>query len=344
MTAKRVVRTGGLFYLLLLVIALSPAAVQAAELKETVEQLAVQLAKSAPEGRTLRVAVTDFPDLQGVISDLGRYIAERLTTRLSAQVQKFRVIERQRLGQVLGELRFSMSDLVDPDKAKQLGKMLGVEAIVVGTISDLGNTVDIDARIIEIETNNILSGITAAVSKDEMVKQMIERGREMPAPSSAGAGSMASTPAVALGTVKYQEFPEFRVEVAALRVLAGNNIELVLNYVNKTQKAFLLGLPESCNRTTTMSDDAGNDYRCVSTTGIGTVYTGPYHNYEHALTLPGGGSATASFRLKPPSEMAKRGSRFSFNSGHVLCALIGESRRVQVEARYSISILNIDPR
>ena len=51
----------------------------AAELKQAVEQLAVQLAKSAPAGRTLRVAVTDFPDLQGVTSSLGRYIAELAT-------------------------------------------------------------------------------------------------------------------------------------------------------------------------------------------------------------------------------------------------------------------------
>lgn len=334
--------TGLVSLLFLLVVPSTP--VLAADLKEAVDQLALELAKSVPEGRTLRVAVVDFPDLQGITSDLGRYIAERLTTRLSAQTQKFRVIERRRLGQVLGELRFSMSDLVDPDKAKQLGKMLGVEAIVIGTVSDLGNVVDADARIIEIETNNVLPGIAAAISKDETVRQMMERGREMPASPSVGAASTVFAPAVALGTVKYQEFPEFRVEVAALRVLTGSRIELVLNYVNKTQKVLLLGLPDWCIRTTTMSDDAGNDYRCDSTTGIGKVYTGPYHNYERALTLPAGGNATASFRFNPPSEMAKKGSRFSFNGEHVLGALVGESRRVKVEARYLISILNIEPR
>lgn len=334
--------TGLVSLLFLSVVSSDPAL--AADLKEAVDQLAVQLAKSVPEGRTLRVAVTDFPDLQGVISDLGRYIAERLTTRLSVQIEKFRVIERRRLGQALGELRFSVSDLVDPDKAKQFGKMLGAEAIVVGTVSDLGNVVDADARIIEIETSNVLPGTTAAISKDETVRQMIERNREMPTPPSVGAVSPVSAPTVALGTVKYQEYPEFRVEVAGLRVLTGSRIELVVNYVNKTQKVLLLGLPDWCIRTTTMSDDAGNDYPCDSTTGIGKVFTGPYHNYERALTLPAGGSATASFRFNPPSEMAKKGSRFLFNSGHVLGALIGESRKVKVEARYSISILNIEPR
>lgn len=102
----------------------------AQDIRAGVEQLAFQIDKAAPEGRQLRVAVADFPDLQGVTSDFGRYVASRMTTRL-AQSPRFFVIERQRLGQVLAELKFSMSDLVDPAKAKQLGRMAGVEAILI---------------------------------------------------------------------------------------------------------------------------------------------------------------------------------------------------------------------
>lgn len=142
-----------------------------------VDQLAAQLIKGAPEGRQIRVAVADFPDLQNITNDLGRYIANRLTTRLT-QSAKFQVIERQRLSQVLTELRFSMSDLVDPTKAKQLGRMAGVEAIVVGTVSDLGNQVDLDARMIEIETNRMLLGVSTTISRDQVVDDLLKRGRE----------------------------------------------------------------------------------------------------------------------------------------------------------------------
>lgn len=147
------------------------------DLRAGVEQLAAQIVQAMPEGKQLRVAVADFPDLQGVGSDLGRYIASRLTTRL-AQNPKFFVIERQRLGQVLAELKFSLSDLVDPAKAKRLGQMAGVEAIIVGTLSDLGSQVDLDARMIEIETNRMLLGATMTISKDHVVKEMLERGRQ----------------------------------------------------------------------------------------------------------------------------------------------------------------------
>ena len=180
-----------------LVLSSAPIA-SAQDVRTGVEQLAAQIAKAAPEGRQLRVAVADFPDLQNVTSDLGRYIASRLTTRL-VQSPKFFVIERQRLSQVLGELKFSMSDLVDPAKAKQLGRMVGVEAIIVGTVSDLGNQVDLDARMIEIETNRMLLGAVVTISKDPTVEEMLKRGRQeavaTPATPGASPGPGVTPPA-----------------------------------------------------------------------------------------------------------------------------------------------------
>jgi TolB-like protein len=159
----------------LLILSIHTASAQ--DLRSGVEQLAEQIIQAAPQDKEIRVAVIDFPDLLNVISDLGRYIANRLTTRL-AQSQKFHVVERQRLGQLLSELKFSMSDLVDPEKAKQLGQIVGVEAIVVGTVSDLGNQVDLDARVIEIDTSRMLVSVATTISKDQVVTQLVGRGRK----------------------------------------------------------------------------------------------------------------------------------------------------------------------
>ncbi len=231
----------------LFVVVSAPA--QAADLKEGVDTLAVQLAKSVPEGRVIRVAVTDFPDLQGVTSNLGRYIAERLTTRLSAQAEKFRVIERRRLGLVLGELKFSMSDLVDPAKAKQLGKMLGVEALVVGSVSDLGNQVDVDARIIEIETNNILPGVTASLSKDQVVTQLITEGRTGPTvtppvtPTIGSTGTTSRPP----GVLAKREFVDklVRIQVESAGLDEKGQLRLAVLYMNPTDEAKRAGLHDS---------------------------------------------------------------------------------------------------
>lgn len=163
--------------LLAVAVVLPGTSVAAANFREKIEELAAELVRGLPAGRSLRIAVADLPDLRGATSDFGRFTAERLATRL-AQAGRFTVIERRRLSQVLGELKFSMSDLVDPAKARRLGQMLGVEALVVGSISDLGNQVDVDLRVIEIETNRMMLGTSTTITKDQVVAELMKAGRE----------------------------------------------------------------------------------------------------------------------------------------------------------------------
>lgn len=143
----------------------------AVPLAQGIADLASQLSKGIPEGHPMTVAVTDFPDLGGQTCRLGRYVAERLSTLLSQHPQ-CHLIERRRLDMVLQELKFSMSELVDPAKARRLGQMLGVQGLVLGTVSDVGSTLDLDARIIDIQTDVSLPGASASIVKDEAVKEL----------------------------------------------------------------------------------------------------------------------------------------------------------------------------
>lgn len=57
------------------------------------------------------------------------------------EIPGLKVVERQRLDSILLEAEFGrLSGLVDPDKAVKLGKMLGADAVVMGTILDVGQT------------------------------------------------------------------------------------------------------------------------------------------------------------------------------------------------------------
>lgn len=336
------VRTGFLSLLFLLVVPSTPAL--AADLREGLDQMAAQLAKGAPEGKQFRVAVADFPDLQGVISDLGRFIANRITTRL-VQNPKFSVIERQRLNQVLGELKFSISDLVDPNKAKQLGRMVGVEGLVVGAVSDLGNQVDIDARMIEIESNKMLLGATVTISKDPTVTALLERGREMPAPPSAGGpiGSpMIAAPALGVGarSVKYQEFPKFRVEVDGLQVSARGNVVLFLAYVNKTQETLTIGLDDP-GRKTFVLDSAGNGLFYREGSGLSGGWKGySWESKTSFLTLSPGARASASFVFSSEEKIKKMGTAFHFTSEQAFV----DVEKGKPAGHFNVTIRDIEPR
>lgn len=166
----------------------------AVPLTQGIAELASQLAKSIPEGHPMTIAVTDFPQKKQVCG-LGQFVAERLSTLLSRQPQ-CRLIERHRLDQVLQELKFSMSELVDPAKARRLGQMLGVQGLVVGTVTDLGTTFDVDARIIDIQTDVSLPGASASVVKDDTARSLSADciGSAMPSVGPSGGGPTGGQP------------------------------------------------------------------------------------------------------------------------------------------------------
>jgi TolB-like protein len=318
--------------LLLVLVTTFPLSAQVMELKDGVDRLASQLAASVPEGRALRVAVTDFPDLQGVTSDLGRYIAERLTTRLSAQTRKFQIIERRRLSLVLSELKFGMSDLVDPVKAKQLGQMLGVEGLVVGSVSDLGNQVDVDARIIEIETSNILPGVFATLSKDQVVTQLLAQGRETAAgPAPAGpAPSVGSAPTATRSSGTHPVGRQFAEGNAFVHLF---NVEMLEGRLLKFNFAFewgRWGAPlvevylDNPQETTFLVDQLGRQHPLVQAVGISA--TDP-------VRVPAQGSKRFSltFQLAAGMESFKYQSTLFMRFGN-------EQARLKIRADHGINL------
>jgi curli biogenesis system outer membrane secretion channel CsgG len=147
----------------------------------------------APQGRKKRVAVFDFDyatvktstaALFGTDIDVGKGIADLLVKNLVTD-GTYSVIERKQLDKILAEQNFSTSDRANPASAAKVGKILGLDAIIVGSITEFGNetknrnvggggggfggfgiggvghkeskaNVQIDARLVDIDTAEIL--------------------------------------------------------------------------------------------------------------------------------------------------------------------------------------------
>ena len=143
-------------------------------LNEALSDLTSQIVNSMTEGAKKKVAVIEFSDLRGNVSEFGKYLAEELITRLFV-TRKFEVIERRLLNKVLSEQKLSLSDLIDPDSIVDLGKILGVDAIVSGTITDLGKSLKVNARIISTETGSVFAVAAAEIKKDETVRNLMSQ-------------------------------------------------------------------------------------------------------------------------------------------------------------------------
>src|SRR6185312_2070030 len=156
----------------------------------------VAQAQAAPAAgaRKKRVAVFDFDyatvrtnsaALFGSDVDVGKGMADLLVKYL-VKDGTYSVIERKAMDKILAEQNFSNSDRANPTSAAKLGKLLCVDAIIVGSVTQFGNDtkntniggggggwggygiggfghkkskaiVAVDARIINIETAEIMA-------------------------------------------------------------------------------------------------------------------------------------------------------------------------------------------
>jgi curli biogenesis system outer membrane secretion channel CsgG len=73
----------------------------------------------------------------GTDQDVGKGISDLLVQRLVTD-GKYSVIERTALDKILGEQNFSNSDRADSTTAAKIGRILGVDAIIIGTITQFG--------------------------------------------------------------------------------------------------------------------------------------------------------------------------------------------------------------
>ena len=139
--------------------------------------LADQIVNSMIDGHKNKIAIVEFSSLDGQVTKLGSFLAEELITRLFL-TEKFEVIERHLLNKVVKEHKLSLSGIVNPSSAMELGKILGVDAIVSGSITDLGTYLKINARVIATETGKIFSVATVKLKKDDTITKLMGFIRE----------------------------------------------------------------------------------------------------------------------------------------------------------------------
>jgi curli biogenesis system outer membrane secretion channel CsgG len=93
-----------------------------------------------------RIAVLDFnyatvmstsQAVFGTQVDIGKGISDMLIDRL-VNDGTFRVIERNQIDKIINEQNFSNSNRADPSTAAKIGHILGVDAVIVGDITQFG--------------------------------------------------------------------------------------------------------------------------------------------------------------------------------------------------------------
>jgi hypothetical protein len=82
--------------------------------------------------------------------------------------------ERQQLEKVLEEQALGQSGAQDSETAVVVGKLMNLDAIVVGSVSALTNTVEADARILNVETGEAIAATHSRAASADELRQIAE--------------------------------------------------------------------------------------------------------------------------------------------------------------------------
>jgi|GEM_PF-5121800 len=254
-------------------------------LTEGVKDLATQISTAATKQSKQKIAVLPLRELDGQPTILGTYVAEELITDL-VQLGKFDVVERQLLDKLLGEQKVEQTGAIDPATAKKVGKILGVDAIVTGSITDLTTFMAINCRLIDTGTGAVFGAARVTIAKDADITKLTgtaltEAGITPRAPTYAPPHPVATKD---LGSLR-----------VALKGITQNGLSWTFDITNRDAKAPVLVAMNAENSGPTptvlrasVSDDYGNIKRLESTglEGLGYVRAGVRGQNGHTRYSP----------------------------------------------------------
>ncbi len=101
------------------------------------------------------LAILPF-EARGMAEEIPSIAVDVLSSQL-ANVDHVTLVERSRIEDIMGELSLQVSGLTDDDRAT-LGKVLNADYVLVGSIGVLGTSNIFSARILDVETAEVIAG------------------------------------------------------------------------------------------------------------------------------------------------------------------------------------------
>ena len=146
------------------------------------------------------VAVLDFEGI-GVSKDEARALSNRFGSEfMDLSKGRYTLVERQQMGEILEEQGLQQSGCVSSECAVEVGAALGAKFIVTGSISKVGTIFSVNARLLNVESSQILKSI----SHDQIgnIGVLLTSGMREAAAKLLGMGTTSTPTAASTGSMR----------------------------------------------------------------------------------------------------------------------------------------------
>jgi TolB-like protein len=166
------------------------------DLDTAIQQAAKEINNALPAAS--KVALLNFSSESDVFSE---YVLEEMSIEL-VKTRKLVVVDRKDLDLIRSEMNFQWSGEVSDESAQEIGKLLGAQTIVSGSLVNMGKSYRFRTKAINVISAKIETSSSLNVKSDEQIQYLLSQGRKTSTPQGGVAqgsvqGGTPTTPAQA---------------------------------------------------------------------------------------------------------------------------------------------------
>jgi TolB-like protein len=222
--------------------------------EKEIKSLSSSMAESLVKASKKTIAVADFTDLQGNVTELGRFLGEEFSVALAGAGKSFEVVDRTHLKTLLKEHKLGETGIIDPSTAKKLGQIAGVDTLITGTITPFGDSIRLSVKLLDAATAKVIWATTGDIAKTKAIEELLGRGVE------AGARGQETTTTIPSTVAKAVEEGEFIFRPLGCKRL-GSQLVCTISVINNSIKTKRQGFggPQYW-KPSKLYDNFGNQY------------------------------------------------------------------------------------
>lgn len=138
------------------------------ELKEMANKLVAETAGKSKPSYAFISLTTDYKNTL-----VDNYVTDALIEAMF-NTGKIKIIERANLEAILEEQKFQSSGLVNEENVKSIGMIAGADFVCYGTLKDLGASLTVNARVVDVESGELCAISRATITKDDYLRKQAQ--------------------------------------------------------------------------------------------------------------------------------------------------------------------------
>ncbi|WP_350333479.1 FlgO family outer membrane protein [Coralliovum pocilloporae] len=239
----------------------------AGSILESADELAKLIVEKAlPDGKGT-IAVSTITHSDNTCSDLSNFLSEQLVDSLfNANGGSFSIIERSQLNAIFKELNLIYDGTVAPDTAKKIGEIEGVNALVTAKITEFGDRIIVQGRLISTTNGKVFSTARSSFPRTGTISSMLKTRSRATCGFAVATGGNPARQTVSVTNTSSQidagntyESSSFDAHISNIRLSSdGETINGSIRFVNKSKKP--IGLSYISNTLHVTGDD-GEDLK-----------------------------------------------------------------------------------